>query len=908
MALFVASAFVGNAGAQTDVTSTYLQNPSFELSEEGINLTKVQTASNSNTLSMYGWTQNLNGITNFNNTELVDNATKASNSNHSDPVDAKEGSYHLFFRRSWNNSSTKDVSFTSNSANYPKGKYSVTFSYILEEGTSKGNTTVGSYLTIKALSGETEKGTIKLEAHNYGYEKYDYTDDWKESTLTFTLSEETELTIAAILTPRGGNKTELHLDNFVIKYSNTGVNELKALIAKANGLNSKLNTLSENIIAQAQEVCDGINHTPEYQNAIDNAIATLQSEIDEKWAAYELNPEGDDVTCLFINTGFDEDINFTVSSEEATVAATTYQTLGWTSTVGGNCTGATIGYGYEGTINGGNATVPATNSDGTTEGGALFICVGWSGTVIYKSLPATLAAGSYTITYKAYNGNTANTGALDIIPLIGFVPEEGDAIISSTTESFANQQWVEKTYTFTLSEATKGQIQIGMQPTTNTYSYNAPELFIDKITLTYYNPSIKALIDAVEKAKNATSANVGEDAFQHPQAAADILNSTREEAEGILANASDIVTIEEAVEALNNAIEEFEAVELNAPNADVRYAIQTAANWVDFTRNNKDWDHLQDTYFTYLADDRGDHGYYNIKLGFGKKDYLAQAFVFEAVDDVANGYKLYQTDKDGNARYISTGVLYGGNDSQIRTTTEADKALVFQVVATEIDGVYNLYNTKKGANLCPQDEGAYCSSDYPEMDGLRFVAVSKAEVTLKVTNLGWATLMLPFNAEIPAGLEVWSCTGEENGVLSLEAVESIAANTPYVVSSKEGEYTFADYGLAKQDKYAGTMLTGTYAAADAPVGSYVLQNGVNGFGFYKVADGKRPTVGAYRCYINASESAAPMFSLERGEGTTSIEDAELTIDNVVIYDLQGRRVEKMEKGLYIVNGRKVIVK
>lgn len=47
---------------------------------------------------------------------------------------------------------------------------------------------------------------------------------------------------------------------------------------------------------------------------------------------------------------------------------------------------------------------------------------------------------------------------------------------------------------------------------------------------------------------------------------------------------------------------------------------------------------------------------------------------------------------------------------------------------------------------------------------------------------------------------------------------------------------------------------------------------------------------------------------ENGE-TTGIENSELKIENSdVIYDLQGRRVEKMEKGIYIVNGKKVIVK
>ena len=57
-----------------------------------------------------------------------------------------------------------------------------------------------------------------------------------------------------------------------------------------------------------------------------------------------------------------------------------------------------------------------------------------------------------------------------------------------------------------------------------------------------------------------------------------------------------------------------------------------------------------------------------------------------------------------------------------------------------------------------------------------------------------------------------------------------------------------------------------------------------------------------------ADAAAPMFSFDRGEGTTDIIAVEPAMENVVIYDLTGRRVEKMEKGIYIVNGRKVYVK
>ena len=377
--------------------------------------------------------------------------------------------------------------------------------------------------------------------------------------------------------------------------------------------------------------------------------------------------------------------------------------------------------------------------------------------------------------------------------------------------------------------------------------------------------------------ENVPTVNIGEGAFQYSQTSIDAAKS--------------LVQGEATVEDVQNAYDAMMA--LNAPDEDEAFNLVLKYN--GWTYDGKA--------VTYIENDRADHGLYNIKYSADPNVNYAQAFTFTPIEGKANCYTLSMTDVDGNERYISTGVPYGGNTSQIRTTTDATKALAVKVIATTTDGIWNLYNTEANNYIGSQDAGVFTVNSHIDF---ALKPATKAEVTLKVTDLGWATLMLPFNAEIPAGVEVWSCTGEENGVLTLEAVESIAANTPYVVSGEVGEYTFADYGLAKQEAYAGAMLTGTYAADAAPVDSYVLQNGANGFGFYKVAEEKQPTVGAYRCYINASESAAPMFSLERGEGTTSIDNVQLSKDSVVIYDLAGRRVEKMEKGIYIVKGRKVI--
>ena len=63
--------------------------------------------------------------------------------------------------------------------------------------------------------------------------------------------------------------------------------------------------------------------------------------------------------------------------------------------------------------------------------------------------------------------------------------------------------------------------------------------------------------------------------------------------------------------------------------------------------------------------------------------------------------------------------------------------------------------------------------------------------------------------------------------------------------------------------------------------------------------------------VKIDEQAMQAISIRtRGEseGTTSIDNGQLTIDNesTIIYDLQGRRVTQPGKGVYIVGGKKVI--
>ena len=104
-------------------------------------------------------------------------------------------------------------------------------------------------------------------------------------------------------------------------------------------------------------------------------------------------------------------------------------------------------------------------------------------------------------------------------------------------------------------------------------------------------------------------------------------------------------------------------------------------------------------------------------------------------------------------------------------------------------------------------------------------------------------------------------------------------------------------------------LTGTLETVAKPTSGtvYTLQYLNNTLGLYKYTATNLKAGKAY--YLLADGAAVPMGFVFDFEGqTTGVESIEVNADNQVIYDLSGRRVAKAGKGLYIINGKKVLVK
>ena len=180
--------------------------------------------------------------------------------------------------------------------------------------------------------------------------------------------------------------------------------------------------------------------------------------------------------------------------------------------------------------------------------------------------------------------------------------------------------------------------------------------------------------------------------------------------------------------------------------------------------------------------------------------------------------------------------------------------------------------------------------------------------TVTIGSTGYSTLYTPIKVAVPE--DVTAYTGELNGEwLTLTEIENvIPANIAVVLQGDANTYTF-NASSAEATEIENNDLTGsteTVATSSVEGTVYTLQSHNGGVAFKRYTG---TNLTGFKAYL-AVESQAQAIRIRKGseEGTTSIENAQLTMDNenVVIYDLQGRRVEKMEKGIYIVNGKKII--
>ena len=139
---------------------------------------------------------------------------------------------------------------------------------------------------------------------------------------------------------------------------------------------------------------------------------------------------------------------------------------------------------------------------------------------------------------------------------------------------------------------------------------------------------------------------------------------------------------------------------------------------------------------------------------------------------------------------------------------------------------------------------------------------------------------------------------------NFETAESVAANTPFLTqdAKEASELTFTNKYIVKTPETLGTdAFVGVYERTKAE-GFY----GINGDGKLQKG-GAEAYVNPFHAYLNVEGVSSVAFN---GSMVTAINNiAADKLADTAVYDLSGRRVYgKLNKGLYIMNGKKVVVK
>ncbi|MDY3803471.1 MAG: hypothetical protein SOZ67_06580 [Alloprevotella sp.] len=204
------------------------------------------------------------------------------------------------------------------------------------------------------------------------------------------------------------------------------------------------------------------------------------------------------------------------------------------------------------------------------------------------------------------------------------------------------------------------------------------------------------------------------------------------------------------------------------------------------------------------------------------------------------------------------------------------------------------------------------------------VAVEETGYNLVVSSAGYATYFNSteaFTMPIGATGYVWD---EGKIEFAYDSEDNVPANEPLVVKAPAGNYALLFSSFTDETLKSAGMndLEGTDVATDIPddVAYYYYGLSLNAnsdpasVGFYWMnATGAAFTNGAHKAYLKLDKSTPAGSQAVKGfpfnGSTTGIEQIEAGADaKNTIYDLSGRRVNKAAKGIYILNGKKVLVK
>ncbi len=200
---------------------------------------------------------------------------------------------------------------------------------------------------------------------------------------------------------------------------------------------------------------------------------------------------------------------------------------------------------------------------------------------------------------------------------------------------------------------------------------------------------------------------------------------------------------------------------------------------------------------------------------------------------------------------------------------------------------------------------------YPFAASKAFTATA-ASYSRTLPAAGWYSLCLPFAATTPDGVTVERYVSKDvaNKTVTFES-GAIEADKPCIFKTSGTDAVFRGSNVAVAvtgSKLADGDLVGTYSKIEGVLeGFFGLHPDGHGFGVATA----NASIAPFRAYICTSAANFAALKIIHGDedGTTSITAADVKLGNSSTYiNLTGQRVAQPRKGLYIVDGKKIVIK
>ena len=297
------------------------------------------------------------------------------------------------------------------------------------------------------------------------------------------------------------------------------------------------------------------------------------------------------------------------------------------------------------------------------------------------------------------------------------------------------------------------------------------------------------------------------------------------------------------------------------------------------------------------------------------------------IDENVQVLTLEEGEETGTFAFnTGSGYLYAASSSNNYLKTKETKDANGSWMITITDGVASIVAQGSNShNDLRHNAGNFLFSCYETTTTMENVCLySKETFEVKINKYGYATLFLDKAVAVPEGLTAYYCTVDGTAAVLHEVGEVIPAATGVVLrGTANTTYTLtntAEVNDMAEEIQAENRLMGYVVETNVPMGTdvyYALnaKNGVVGFFIPQTVseDMTAFTAKANKAYLKLEGTAnVQMLSIRQDTDgdETAVENrlADSQTEEKVYYDLTGRRVDNPGRGIYIVGGKKVVIK